>query len=273
MSFNLAVSNIAYTGNYIEFLKFVHTHTNVSGIELAPAKLNTWDKLSENDIKAFSVECNARGLKIPAYQGVLFEKPELQLFQSNSSFAALKEHFKKLARYSEITETKSIVLGAPNNRLLSSNLAGKENQHSSSFIVERFLSLSESIKDYNVTIVLESIPSQYGERTFNSYKYCQDIVKAVNHKNLGMHLDTACVELNGDSIYDSIIGLEVSLLHFHVTQPNLGNFSEPESYHKLASKALREISYDNWLSIEMKPCRDEVKGISDAIDNVVKIYS
>ena len=62
------------------------------------------------------------------------------------------------------------------------------------------------------------------------------------------------------------------IVHFHISEPFLRNFDKPESNHVKASKALNQIGYKKWVSIEMNMVDSPKQTIGKAIDFVKPIY-
>ena len=89
------------------------------------------------------------------------------------------------------------------------------------------------------------------------------MVRAVNHPNLRVHLDTGCVTLAGDSIKEA--AHDTNPVHFHASQPDLGDFSVPLSAHWDAAEALKATDYQGWVSIEMREQPDWKGAIRRAV--------
>jgi sugar phosphate isomerase/epimerase len=58
--------------------------------------------------------------------------------------------------------------------------------------------------------------------------------------------------LEGDNIIEAIETCGERIMHFHITEPNLGDLTHPELDHASIGKTLKKSGYNNWLSIEMR---------------------
>ena len=63
------------------------------------------------------------------------------------------------------------------------------------------------------------------------------------------------------------------MIHFHVAEPELSNFSLPKAAHVLAAKALNEVGYNQWIAIEMKASENSVQNVVQAVEFVRKTYN
>jgi sugar phosphate isomerase/epimerase len=62
-------------------------------------------------------------------------------------------------------------------------------------------------------------------------------------------------------------------MHFHITEPNLGDLTHPELDHASIGKTLKKSGYNNWLSIEMRRSDNPLTSIEKSIDLVQQHYS
>ena len=265
---NLAVSNIAWTGNNEQVFKLL-SDLGVSGVEVAPGKVaGGWEGLDLNAMQAYRTLCADFGLVIPSFQAFLFGKPELQLLGNEKSFVALKNHMKFIAELAQTAGAKVLVYGAPKNRLLLEH----SYDDGMALAEERLAALAEVCWEFGVSIGLEAVPAIYGGEIIKSYKESAAIVKAVNHSGLVFHLDTGCTSLNDEFIAEAINETSDFIRHFHISQPNLSDFSEPAAYHTGASKSLNINNYDGWRCVEMLEADCPIQSITEAVDYVNRCY-
>jgi sugar phosphate isomerase/epimerase len=98
------------------------------------------------------------------------------------------------------------------------------------------------------------------------------MVEAVDHASVAIHLDVACIQLEGDDAADAVKACAGRIAHFHATEPNLGDFSDPQMPHGRVGAALREAQYDNWISIEMRRSEFPLASIEKAVNEVRGFY-
>ena len=263
----LAISNIAWSGDDHIVLELISA-AGARGVEVAPGMLGGWAGVSSQKVTAYRDLCADNGLSIPSFQAILFGKPELQLLGDKGVFGALKAHIQRVAELAAAANAGIMVLGAPGNR----RLLGHSVEAGEQIARDRLRELSEIVWDQNISIGLEAVPSDYGGEIITGYRTSLDIVQTVAHPGLVFHLDAACTWLAGDSLADAILASSKALRHFHISQPQLGDFSEPADYHREAGNALARIDYQGWASIEMRETSTSKKSIQSAIREARRLY-
>ncbi len=98
------------------------------------------------------------------------------------------------------------------------------------------------------------------------------MVSDVAHPGIGLHLDTACIYMEGDDVVRAIQESAGNIAHFHISEPNLSDFSDPKINHADIGKALRELHYDGWISIEMRRSSQPLTSIKEALSRVHEWY-
>lgn len=263
----LAISNLAWNISEQEELLSLFPSLGVSGIEVAPTKIANWENINSSLLTDFRQKLGDLGLCVSSLQAIFFGKPDAQLLGDVKSFAVMCEHIDFIADIAAELGAKIAVFGAPKNRQrgdISSNEAFN-------LAIERFIQLGE-ICQGRMKIGIEPVPEFYGSDFILTAEEDLALVKAVNHSAVGLHLDTGCVFL-GDGNIDLAIRQGIShLIHFHMAEPELANFSSPKANHILAAKALNDVGYNHWIAIEMKEGENSVKNVIQAIDFFKKIY-
>ena len=263
----LAVSNIAWSRDESLMLELI-ANAGARGIEVAPGKFGGWANVSPSKLTAYRELCGTYGLSIPSFQAILFGRPELQLLGVKRVFNDLKLHIQRVAELAAAADAKVMVFGAPRNRLLLGHSV-KEGELIAS---DRLRELSEVAWEQGVSIGLEAVPSDYGGEMITDYRTSLDIVQRIAHPGLVFHLDAACTWLAGDSLADAIFASPEALQHFHISQPELAEFSEPSDYHQIAGAALASIRYSEWASIEMRETTRPAESIQVAIQQARRLY-
>ncbi|OYY73981.1 MAG: hypothetical protein B7Y40_06920 [Gammaproteobacteria bacterium 28-57-27] len=265
----LAISNIAWTGHNEQVFDLL-AKLGVSGVEVAPGKVaNGWDDLSVLKIRAYREQCANFGLSIPSFQAFLFGKPHFQLLGGEDVFEAMLEHVSFVAELAAEAGAGVLVYGAPKSRLL----LGYGLAEAEALAIERLKKLAAVCASHGVSIGLEAVPSAYAGEFITSFTDSLRIVKAVNSPGLVLHLDTGCTWLNGDNVSLAIEQTSDLIRHFHISQPQLLDFSEPAPYHIEAAKALRERGYSHWCCIEMLESKSPLAAIEQAVNYVKSVYA
>jgi len=266
----LSVSNIAWdTEEENEVFELLQAN-GVSGIEMAPTKIwPAWQGAIPDKAKNIQQEYDDIGFKVPALQAILFDKPNLQVFGNTDSQNEMLTHLDKVASLAKGFGAEVLVFGSPKNRDIGS-LSTKQ-----AFLegVDFFRRAGEVCKKWEVKLCLEPNPSIYNCNFMTHWYEVLEMVNAVSHPAVCVHLDTACISLEGDDVVEAIHKCADKITHFHVTEPNLGDFSAPTIDHSAIGQALKDVSYDGWLSIEMRRSDDPKKSVKDAVQQVFKWYS
>jgi D-psicose/D-tagatose/L-ribulose 3-epimerase len=266
----LAVSNLAWDINEQEEILSLLPSLGVSGVEVAPTKIANWENIKPSLLADFRNKLNDKGLCVSSLQAIFFGKPDAQLLGDINSFGIMCEHIDFLADIAAELGTQVAVFGAPKNRQRS-NIASDV---AFNLAKERFRQLGD-ICQGRMKIGIEPVPRFYGSDFILTAEEDLALVKAVNHPAVGLHLDTGCVFL-GDGNIDLAVREGIShLIHFHVAEPELSNFSSPKAAHVLAAKSLNEVGYNQWIAIEMKAGASEnsVQNVVQAVEFVRKTYN
>src|SRR5690606_31584484 len=104
-------------------------------------------------------------------------------------------------------------------------------------------------------------PRRYGCDFIVNAREGVKLVQAVDHPGFALHLDAAGMHLEGDVLAELWPEVHPMLRHFHISEPDLGGFSNPVVPHAANLAFLREHGYDNWCSVEM---REPAAGIAQA---------
>jgi sugar phosphate isomerase/epimerase len=244
----LAISNIAWEQHDDPAMLAMLLAAGVSGIEVAPTKV--WPDLQLAGIpqaEAYRRQLADAGFAIPALQAILFGRPELQVFDStcHSDFLA---HIAHIAELAQALGARVLVFGAPNNRRRG-QLAQPEAME---VATEFFSQAAELCTQSNCCIGLEHNPVEYGCDFVTNVADARQLVDSVDHPGLQLHLDAAGIHLCGGDMA-TVIRQAGPFVHYHISEPGLAPLAGGEVDHGLACEAVRQLDYDGWLSIEMKP--------------------
>lgn len=264
----LAISNLAWGQAEQDEIFSMLPALGVSGVEVAPTKIGSWDSITQPMLADFRKKLNGIGLSVSSLQAIFFGNPAAQLLGNASGFDIMCAHVDKLADIAAELGAEVAVFGAPKNR----QRGEIEMEVALQMAAERFAKLGD-ICQGRMKIGIEPVPPFYGSDFILTAREDLELVKAINHPAIGLHLDTGCVFLGGDAIDDAIREGAVHLIHFHIAEPELADFSSPKAAHAAAASALNNVGYDRWLSIEMKESSDPIKSVTEAIRFVRSTYN
>lgn len=265
----LAVSSIAWTNEEEEEIAGVLQNQGVKYVELAPTKI--WDdptRVSAQDAQKVVQWWKQYDIEVVAFQSMLFARPDLKLFESDSNRAECLQYLNDFIVLAGRMGAKRMVFGSPKNR----QRGDTEYDQAFSIAVDFFTDIAQTAEDNGVVFCIEPNAPQYNCDFIINAQQGAELVRAVNRPGFGLHLDVACMALAGDNLADSVRESSDILKHFHISSPMLEQVEARDDVaHEDAANALRETGYDGYVSIEMRP--GEAGTNRDRMENAVKFAS
>lgn len=265
----LSISNIAWTDAEDEEIFQLLSDHGVSAIEVAPTRL--WPDWSGADITnavAYRQTLAENGLVCSSLQSVLYNQPNLKLFGTQAEVEALAEHLRHVADLAHSLGAGPIVFGAPKNR----DRGHLDEKSVFAKAVDFFSEVSAYCASKDVCLCIEPNPEEYGCNFITDGRSGADLVRAVNSPGFALHLDAAGMYLSGDDPERTIEAAADVLAHFHVSEPNLGDFSQPQVEHRRIAKALKAIGWKKWVAIEMRATERPLVSVKEALSRVAEVY-
>jgi len=247
----LAVSNIAWTKEEEADVAGLLRDLGVQYIEVAPTK--QWQdptKASEQEIAEYKAFWDSYGLKIVAFQSMLFPRPELKILQDEANRNEALAYLEDFTGLAGTLGAEVMVFGSPKNRQKGDMDATEANTIATEF----FDSLGSRAAQENVFFCIEPNPTDYACDFVTNAQEGIDFVTKVGNPGFQLHLDIAGMTLAHDDVASSIKAAAPILKHFHISSPMLEQVEDRDDVkHRDAAAALREIGYDRYVSIEMRP--------------------
>lgn len=266
----LSVSNIAWQADELqEHLKLLQ-ELDCEGVEIAPSCI--WKEpvnVNVDEISDFKKLVSRYNLEIPAFQALLFTRPELYIFGDKEKRRETIEYLKKLINLADRLSVKTLIYGSPKSRMVGN----KPYKECYEMAVGIFRELAVEAERYNVVFCIEPLEptmSDFINTSDEGYKLTKD----VGHPNFGLHLDARAMHETGED-FQSVFQRYGSIMkHFHVGDPHL---TPPGSTgmidHSIIGKALMYSPYNGYLSIEMRRGSGDSKEIiRDAVLYVRQNY-
>lgn len=143
---------------------------------------------------------------------------------------------------------KVLVLGSPKQRSI---IEGQTKEGAWQRAVELLSSVLDKAGGLGLTICLE--PLSPAETNFvNTVAEGMKMVRQINHPNFKIHLDVKAMSSESTPVPDVIRSVRVEDIgHFHVNDPNLYGPGMGEVDYGPIAKAVRDVGYDKWLSVEV----------------------
>lgn len=262
----LAISNIAFGKDQQAALKCV-SQSGVDGLVVAPTII--WPSLPEianlsgqeltdrlGTLKRKAGEYRNRlgdlGLAVVGLQSLTYGVGEnAKIFGTEEEGENLTEHLKRLTDIAGSLGADSMSFGSPGLRN-PGELSGEQAMERAA---ELFGRVAVAAHDNNTQIAIEPL-SGYGNKFVENLKQARELADRIDHPGFGIHPDTAAMFGAGDTPEDL-----ASLVRDHrdrvrgidASAPDLARLSSaldvPQGKHV---DALRSVSYQGWLSLEMK---------------------
>lgn len=266
----LAISNLAWPAEQEPAVAELLPRLGVTGVEVAPTRV--WprlDDVTDAQIDRYRAAWERRGLQIIAAQALLFGRPELTLFETAEAREATLRYLERVVRLCGRLGAQALVFGSPKNRRRGS----QTHEMVWPVAVEFFSRLAKAAAAEGTCVVLEANPPEYGADFLTRAAEALELVRAVAHPGLALHLDTACMMLAGDSWTQMVAAVGPLLRHVHISEPGLGSVGQSTVRHDEVAQPLRAARYSHWISIEMLPREPfTLDSVGDAIQFVRRTY-
>ncbi len=265
---NIAISNIAWNIEENSVVYGLMQKYRILGLEIAPGKMVSDIELySEYYIEKFKSEIGEYGIIPVAMQGILFNRAELRLFDDRSR-PALLQYVKKMIDFGSKLGVRSIVFGAPKNRVIENQSPEEAQEIAKTF----FLELGEYAQSRGIYICIEPNPAGYNTNFLNTTEEAVSFVRAVNHSNIKLNIDLGAIQMNKEDMREA---LKISLPyteHLHISEPFLQTIVCDREQHMICAEMLVRHGYNGWVSIEMLSVPDSVDIIEPILKFVTEIY-
>jgi sugar phosphate isomerase/epimerase len=243
-----AVSNIALPAynHRIELSQLASL--GLSGLEVAPSRIwqETWLGLSASEVSGYRREVEQAGLSVVGLHSLLFDQPELGLFQDTRTTKRTLDFFTHLSGVCRDLGGKTLIWGGGRHRGdVPENDAYDE---AISFMGE----LTHRIESHGTCFCFEPLgpaDSDFINSVYDSIK----IVEAVNHPALKVQLDAKALAENGEVKEAVFCDAAPYITHFHANEPGLGVIgSTGKVPHDQIASFLYKINYSGFVSIEQR---------------------
>lgn len=211
-------SNIAWNPNEDEQVAAILIANAFVGIEIAPSKI--WPEPLKSSLQDRILIRNLwhqRKLPILAMQSLLYGKPDLELFGTDSTREALKAHLEGMITLANDLGCETLVFGSPKQRRRN----GLSNQDMDRIAIPFFQNLGDFAATKNCKIVIEGNSTHYGCDFLINTHEVDLFLKKVNHSHIQMHLDTGNMVLENEYTDLTFKSLKNKPAHCHISAPDL----------------------------------------------------
>jgi D-psicose/D-tagatose/L-ribulose 3-epimerase len=249
----LAISNIAWPAGADDAVAPLLQAHGVEGVELALTKI--WPEpldASEAEVRAYRQRWEKQGVRIAALQALLFGKPHLTLFDTETARQQTLEYLAGIIERAGWLGANALVFGSPKNRRRGERSASEAWAIAVSF----FRAMGRSARRHGVSFCIEPNPPAYGCDFVTTIAEGVELVDAVAEEGFALHLDTGGMALSGDAPAASIAAAAARCRHFHISEPFLAEVGGGTTPHGECAAALRARDYSGWVSIEMSEAKE-----------------
>ena len=164
-----------------------------------------------------------RGIEITGMQSLLYGTQRLNLFGPPDVQQRMLAHLAAVCRVGAWLGATRLVFGSPANR----NRAGLTDAEAWTRALEFFGRLAEVAAEAGVTICLEGVHPHYGANFMTDTASSLRMARALNHPSVGIVLDTAVVQLNGEDIEALLAEGAAWVWHIHASEKDLVPLGQP----------------------------------------------
>ena len=245
---NFACSNIAWTPHDDPGALSLLKEQGIAGIEVAPTRVwPEWQGATPASAERYRCRLLDSGFEVPALQAVLFGRPDASLFDP-AGVPRFVSHLTRVAQLAGALGAAAVVLGAPRQRDRGA-LSQTEALNKASEVLYR---LAEVYAAYGTCLCIEPNPRRYSCNFIVNAAEGAGLVRLVGHRGFGLHLDAAAMFLEGDELPEIWPRAGHLVRHFHISEPDLGDFRNPEVPHQRNLTFLASTGYMGWCSVEMR---------------------
>lgn len=125
----------------------------------------------------------------------------------------------------------------------------EENKKRMSYSMKSLKEINHYAKEKGVTLTLELV-NRYETYWLNTVKEGVDFLKELQCSNIKLHFDTFHANIEEKNIYDSLILGKGFIEHIHFCDNDRGSLGQGHIRWDEVKQGIREIQYDNWITIE-----------------------
>ena len=218
------------------------------GVEISPFSLqaNPLD-LSKSDADRCKNAAHASGLEIVGFHWLMAKTKGLHLTHSDSSMRqAACEYLKRLVFLTARMEGRIMVLGSPQQRNLEH---GTMYQDAFDRALEIVIEVTAHAENEGITLAIEPL-SPLETSFLSSCHEARRFISAVNNPACRLHLDMKAMAHEPAGALATIYDYRMEFCHFHANDVNHRGPGQGPTDLAGVARALLEINYDNWISVE-----------------------
>jgi sugar phosphate isomerase/epimerase len=268
---DISISNIAWQIHEEEKIRELLLDSGIHHVEIAPGKyfpgIFPYDN---NDLQNCKMFWANKGIHIVALQSLLFDHPEMKIFEDTLSRINMLNHLEGCISLGSELGAHAVIFGSPGNRRIPKNkLSGY-----SGIAQDFFKALGDFAAIHGIYFCIEPNPKDYGTNFLCKTQEALDFIKKIDSNGLKLNFDTGTCIFNREN-YKKILPEAIPYLgHFHISEPFLAPINQNTPIHQNLAEILLNENYRGTVSIEMKSVSpvDNFTNIKTAVRYISDLY-
>jgi D-psicose/D-tagatose/L-ribulose 3-epimerase len=264
----LAVSNIAWDPSEDDAVAEVLRREGVAGVEIAPTKWRERPyEANGSDVASYRRYWEDRGLRVVSLQALLFGRSDLQLFADDDSRVQLGAYLRQAIDFAAALGAHALVFGSPKNRVRGTMPLSTATEIATTF----FRDLGSHAYARGCVICIEANPPEYGCDFVTTTAEAIALCRAIDHPGVRVNIDLGGMTMAGERASDVITDAGALTGHVHASEPHLAEIGGAAD-HLSAARALEDVGYRGWVSVEMRAGGDNVAAVERAVKRTILAY-
>ncbi len=256
----LSISNIAWSSEHDDEMYAYLNQIGFDGLEIAPTRI--FPKNPYDNIKAaaeFSAELHKKyKLTIPSMQSIWYGITQ-NIFGTEDDREFLLAYTRKAVDFAAASGCKNLVFGCPKNRVIP-------DEAMLPVAVGFFAEIGAYAAEKGTVIAIEPNPTIYNTNFINNTVDAFELCDLIDSEGILVNVDLGTIIYNGEDL--SCVKENIGLVnHIHISEPNLEVIRERDLH-----KALKNLNYDRFVSIEMKN-QNDIDGVKKVAEYVKEIFA
>lgn len=271
MKTSLSISNIAWDPSEDELIVSTLSELGIRSIDIAPGKyFPRPSEVSAAEIKKVRDWWRSYGITIVGMQSLLFGTEGLNIFSSPETRRAMVRYLQQICRIAAGLGASRLVFGSPKNR----DRGDLSDSEAFDIATAFFYDLGIVAAAEGVVMCLEANPPCYGCNFMMFTGEATAVVRAVNHPNIRLQLDTGALITNRESAIPLLEEAARLIGHVHISEPHLVPIGDGDSGHDALASIIRQYYTPPVATIEMLATTNEphVTSVRRAVDWVRAHY-
>ncbi|REJ64871.1 MAG: sugar phosphate isomerase/epimerase [Planctomycetota bacterium] len=220
-----------------------------TGVEIAPFTIDAdARRITDAQVSAMRQAAEANDLEVVGLHWLLAKTEGFYLTTADAEVrTATSDYLATLARLCRQLGGSVMVFGSPQQRNL---LPGVSHAEATRYAVEVFQAAMPVLEEHDVTLAVEPLGPSEGDFLTTAAEAAA-LIEQVGSSHCRLHLDVKAMASEAEPIADIIRAQRELVAHFHANDSNLQGPGFGEVDFVPIFRALDEIKYDGWVSVEV----------------------